>query len=83
MPVYIDEQTLTQIAALTGGRYFRATDEAALHAIYAEIDRLEKTTTVAQHYQQYVDLFPILLLLALGLLILEVVLTNTRLRTLP
>lgn len=83
MPVYIDEHTLKAIAALTGGRYFRATDEAALHAIYAEIDQLEKTTTVARHYRRYIDIFPFFLLLALGLLLVEVVLINTRLRTLP
>ena len=40
--VTIDEQALDQIAQLTGGRYFRATDAAALGAIYAEIDRLAK-----------------------------------------
>lgn len=47
MQVSIDENTLGAIAALTGGKYFRATDQQALQAIYAEIDRLEKSTTVA------------------------------------
>ncbi len=83
MTVSIDEQTLTAVATLTGGRYFRATDAAALQAIYAEMDRLEKSATVAEHYQQYVDFFPFFLLAALGCLVLEVVLVNTRLRTLP
>ena len=43
--VSIDETTLTQIAQLTDGKYFRATDAAALRAIYGEIDRLEKART--------------------------------------
>ena len=81
--VYIDEHTLTQIAELTGGRYFRATDGAALRAIYAEIDRLEKARNVADHYQRYVEGFPVFVLLAFGLLLLEMTMTNTRLRTVP
>ncbi len=83
MRVSIDESTLSAIAALTGGKYFRATDQQALQAIYAEIDRLEKSTTVAEHYQQYIDCFPYVLWLALGFLLIEVVLVNTRLRTIP
>jgi Ca-activated chloride channel family protein len=83
MQVYIDERTLKGIAELTGGRYFRATDSEALNAIYAEIDRLEKTTNVVEQFQQYVERFDLFLLPALGLLLLEVVLSNTRLRTVP
>ena len=83
MQVLIDERTLRQIATLTGGQYFRATDSEALKEIYAEIDRLEKTTTVAQHYQQYVDFFQFFLLAGLALVLFETVLVNTRLRTVP
>jgi Ca-activated chloride channel homolog len=81
--VYIDEFTLERIANMTGGRYFRATDAAALRSIYAEIDRLEKARHVAESYQKYIDAFGPLLALGLGLLLLEVVLVNTRLRTVP
>lgn len=42
MPVEIDEATLLKIADITGGKYFRATDEASLRSIYNEIDLLEK-----------------------------------------
>lgn len=42
MPVEIDEVTLKKIAQITGGKYFRATDERSLHLIYKEIDQLEK-----------------------------------------
>ncbi len=59
--VTIDEATLEQVAGLTGGKYFRATDAAALRAIYAEIDRLEKAPNVAEHQQRYVDLYPLVI----------------------
>lgn len=83
MQVYIDERTLKQIAELTGGQYFRATDSEALKAIYDEIDQLEKTTNVVEKFQQYAERFDLFLLPALGLLLLEVIATNTRLRTVP
>jgi Ca-activated chloride channel family protein len=83
MPVLIDEPTLNEIATITGGQYFRATDGAALQAIYAEIDRLEKTWHALGHYQQKVEGFPLLLLASLALLVLEVVLANTCCRTIP
>jgi Ca-activated chloride channel family protein len=82
-PVDIDEHTLTEVATLTGGQYFRATDGATLQGIYAEIDRLEKTTNVTEYYQQYAELFPWLLMPALGCLVLEIVLSNTRFRKIP
>src|SRR5262252_737254 len=83
MPVDIDERMLTEIATLTGGQYFRATDGTTLQAIYAEIDRLEKTTNVTEHYQQYAELFPLLVMPALACLVLEMVLVNTRFRKIP
>ena len=81
--VFIDEFTLERVAAMTGGRYFRATDAAALRAIYGEIDRLAKARHVAESYQKYVDVFGPLVALGLGLLLFEVVLVNTCLRTVP
>ena len=39
--VEIDEKTLTEISSMTGGKYFRATDNDKLKAIYDEIDLLE------------------------------------------
>jgi Ca-activated chloride channel family protein len=82
-PVTIDETTLEQIAQLTGGKYFRATDGAALRAIYAEIDRLETAPHVAEHHQRYIELYALFVALGLGLLLLEILLINTRLRTVP
>lgn len=83
MQVFIDEQTLKDIATLTAGKYFRATDSEALEAIYTEIDRLEKTANVAEQYQDYAEYFPLFVLPALALLLFEVVLITTRLRTIP
>ena len=83
MPVFIDEQTLEEIATITAVKYFRATYGDTLEVIYAEIDRLEKTANVAEQYQDYVEYFPLFVLPGLALLLLEVVLINTRLRTIP
>ncbi len=81
--VSIDEPMLTKIAETTGGRYFRATDSAALEAIYAEIDRLEKTAVVEERFQQYRERFILFLLPALGLIVGEALLRTTRLRQIP
>ena len=52
MPTEIDEPSLKQIASITGGQYFRATDNASLRAIYQEIDQLEKTKINVQQYSK-------------------------------
>lgn len=83
MRVFIDEATLKDIASLTEGQYFRATDSATLAGIYREIDRLEKSANVAEHYQQYAERFAWFALPALALVLLEMILVNTRLRTIP
>ena len=79
----IDELALLEIAARTGGQYFHATDDEALHRIYAAIDRMETTATVSEHYRQYAERFAWFLLPALGLLVLEMALVNTRLLSIP
>ncbi len=81
--VEIDEKTLGEIASLTGGRYYRATNAAELEQIYNEIDALEKTKIEVKQYQRYDELFILALLPALVLLILEVLLARTRFGTLP
>ncbi|MCH2233009.1 MAG: VWA domain-containing protein [Crocinitomicaceae bacterium] len=50
-PVEIDEELLTKIANTTGGKYFRATDEERLRAIYDEIDLLEKSKVKVLEYR--------------------------------
>jgi Ca-activated chloride channel family protein len=79
----LDEALLKKVAALTGGRYFRATDTGSLKAIFGQIDRLQKTVIAMPHYREYRDLYPYLLSLALGLLVIETVLSNTIFRRLP
>lgn len=51
MPVEIDENTLMEIAEETGGKYFRATDNKSLQAIYKEIDLLEKRKIEDKYFQ--------------------------------
>ncbi|MBK6392099.1 MAG: hypothetical protein IPF70_16255 [Saprospiraceae bacterium] len=49
--VEIDEKLMTQVSEMTGGKYYRATDEEALQKIYDEIDKLEKTGRSNKIYQ--------------------------------
>ncbi|WP_405200006.1 vWA domain-containing protein [Christiangramia sp. LLG6405-1] len=79
--VEIDEELLTQIASITGGKYFRATDNEKLEAIYEEIDALEKTEIEEFRYYNYDEKYRPLVLLAGGLLLLEVLLRMTVFRS--
>ena len=54
----VDPPTLQAISARTGGRFFRATEAAALPGIYAEIDRLERSPVRSVEYHEYRDLGP-------------------------
>ena len=74
-PVKIDEALLRQIASLTGGRYFRARDGAALGQIYAQIDRLERAPVESRTRVSYTELYRIALGIALAALLLELGLT--------
>lgn len=82
-PVKIDEETLTEIANRTGGKYYRARSGEELDKIYAEIDQLEKTEINVSARIQYRELFQPLLYGALGFLVLELVLGSTYFRKLP
>ena len=79
--VEIDEALLKEIAKVTGGKYFRATNNKKLKDIYAEIDKLEKTDIEEFKFYNYEEKFRPLVLLALGLLVLEVLLRNTVFRS--
>lgn len=83
MEVKIDEVLLQGIADKTGGKYFRATNNKSLEAIYGEIDEMEKTIMEVRHYTQRTDEYFPYALAALVLLLLEVVLRNTLFRTIP
>ena len=81
--VEIDEALLTQIAEMTGGKYFRATSAQALQQIYDEIDVLEKTEIDITAIKRYSDEYYKFVGLAFLLLLAEVLLRNTLLRILP
>ncbi|GAB5538414.1 MAG: VWA domain-containing protein [Salibacteraceae bacterium] len=79
--VKIDEETLQQIAEITNGKYFRATDKDKLQEIYNEIDQLEKTIIEETQYEKKNEEFLPLTLLALGMIILEQFLKRTTLKS--
>jgi Ca-activated chloride channel family protein len=81
--VDVDEKTLQDVAALTGGAFYRATDTQSLERIYGEINRLEKTTQVAQVADRQQELFAWAVLPGIALLGLGFGLENTRYRRLP
>jgi len=78
-----DETELTEIADMTGGRFFRATEHGDLERIYDEIDQLEKSTVELRSYATFTELFIWPAGLGLLLLGLEQLLANTRYRRLP
>ncbi|HPN36361.1 MAG TPA: VWA domain-containing protein [bacterium] len=82
-PVDIDENLLRQVAQITSGKYFRATDKTSLEKIYQEIGELEKTKIQVKEYTRYDERFVGYALAGLLLLLAEIVLANTRFRKLP
>ncbi len=82
-PVVIDEETLKQIASITGGKYFRATNNKVLSEIFDEIDKLEKTELDVRNFSHTEDNYMPWALAALALFLLEIVLRHTWLRTIP
>ena len=90
----VDLDEMRKVAELTGGKQFLATNTRSLHEVYAQIDSLEKTQTEERRYLQRKPIaisatslgrlrVPPLLLFVVVLLVLEVVLSNTRLRRIP
>lgn len=76
-----DESTLRNIAQMTGGEYFRATDNNSLKAIYQQIDQLEKTKIRVREYSKRTEHFAPFLLAALLCLLTELLLRFFVLRT--
>ena len=79
----IDEETLQQIAAATGGQYFRATDSQALRQIFSTIDRMERTDLKVRGYTRHTEQFAWFLYPGALLILLELALAGTVLRTIP
>ena len=82
VPVEIDEDLLGNIATLTGGRYFRATDNTKLAEIYTEINKMEKARTTIDSFPIYKELYGKFAIWALVCLLLEL-LIRTILRKNP
>lgn len=83
MKVEIDENTLKEIAQLTGGEYFRATDGAGLIRVYEKIDELEKTKIEVVETTRQKEEFSLYAMLALAIIGLEILLRSTVLRSIP
>ncbi len=83
MPVELDEKGLTEIANMTGGRYFRATDRDGLEKIYEEIDALEKTKISENRLTHYDEKYAIFIVMGLILAALGALLRMTYYRRSP
>ena len=80
IPVDVDEGTLTKIANITGGKYFRATDNNKLKQIYEQIDKLEKAKIDVTQYHKKTELFLPFAIIALLFVLLEFGVKNTILK---
>jgi Ca-activated chloride channel family protein len=83
VPVDIDEDTLTKIADMTGGKYYRADNADRFEEIYAEIDKQEKSEAVVKKFTEYQELFAWFVLTGATVLLLEQFLKHTIMRRLP
>jgi len=70
-PVQIDEALLSSISNMTGARYFRARDAAALRRIYEQIDQMERTKFESTTYVRYTELYRWPLIAAAAVLLIE------------
>ncbi|GAD04974.1 aerotolerance regulator BatA [Porphyromonas crevioricanis] len=83
VPVELDEPTLTKMAEITDGKYFRAVDNESLAEVYHAIDELEKTKIISREETGYEELFSFWAVAAILLLLVEFILRNTYLRSIP
>ncbi len=83
VPVEIDTQTLSQIAAMTEGNFYRATNNRELKQIYKDIDKLEKTKMSVTKFSKRYEAFQPFAIAALLCLLMELLLRNTVLRRIP
>ena len=81
--VEFNEAGLREVARIADGQFFRATDTKSLEQIYNDIDKLEKSTVAVKKYQQYRDLFPLCVMSGAGLLIAQLLLSQTIWKKLP
>ncbi len=79
----LNDRDLREIASVTGGKFFHATDARSLLEIYEEIDRLERTRSEERRFVRYDELSLNWLLVAFGAIALQILLDSTRLRKFP
>lgn len=78
-----DERTLTEIASITNGKYFRATDNTSLKEIYDDINEMEKYHISVNTITKKKELYMPFAIFALALVVLELLLRRTWLRNIP
>lgn len=83
MPTEIDEKTMTDIAELTGGKYFRAKKNSELEEIYKEIDKMERTKFNVTQYSKRNELYEPFAVVALIVFLLELLMRLVVLKRLP
>ena len=83
MPVTIDEESLKKVAQMTGGKYFRATDNDVLTSIFNEIDKLEKTKIDVQNFTNTQDNYMPWAWALLLIVLLNLTISYTVLRRIP
>jgi Ca-activated chloride channel family protein len=81
--VEFNEEGLKEVARIADGQFYRATDTKSLEQIYHDIDKMEKSTVSVKKYQQYRDLFPVCIMSACGLLLGQILLSQTIWKKLP
>jgi len=79
----LDEESLKQIAEVTGGKFFRATSSEELQRIYEEIDAMEKSSVQSKIFTEWNEKFYPYLIWGFILLTIEFVLARTRFRRIP
>lgn len=82
-PVHFNETGLKEVAKIADGQFFRATDTKSLERIYGDIDKMEKSTVSIKKYQQFRDLFPACIMAGCGLLVAQLLLSQTLWTKLP
>lgn len=83
IPVEIDNKTLGEIAAITEGNFYRATNNKELKQIYQDIDKLEKSKMNVKKFSKRYEAYQTFALAAVIILLLEIILRNTLLRRIP
>jgi Ca-activated chloride channel homolog len=82
-PVEFNEAGLREVTKIAEGQFFRATDTKSLEQIYGDIDKMEKSTVQVKKYQEYRDLFPLCIMSGCGLLLGQILLSQTIWKKLP